>query len=313
VVGETQWQNAAIREQLAHLEAVIHDQADALQELAAQAAIRHAQLLEALRFIHNRGSWRRERLRVLRSDPSYERAYTDPDPLVSVVIPTHDRYRLLRERAIPSVLAQTHQNFEIVVVGDAAPDDARTAVESFCDPRLSFFNLPYRGPYPDQPEAAWMVSGVPPANEGVRRARGRWIAVLDDDDAFRPHHLTRLLERARRDRLELVYGRAASHLADGQQIAIGQFPPRLGEIAVQAAIYHAGLADTFEWELADAAFGLPGDWAFCLRAMEAGVRIGMLDEMTIDIFPSRSWTQRWENDPFFGAPAVSADEVSGLA
>ncbi len=87
-----------------------------------------------------------------------------------MVIPTYDNHQLLRERAIPSVLAQTHQNFEIVVVGDAAPDEARRTVEGFDDPRITFVNLGYRGPYPADPETRWLVAGVPPYNEAVRRA-----------------------------------------------------------------------------------------------------------------------------------------------
>src|SRR5204863_9260495 len=112
--------------------------------------------------------WHRERLRELRADPSYELPYAEPEPLVSVAIPTYDNHRLLRERSIPSVLAQTYQNFEIVVVGDAAPEEAREAAESFGDPRKRFSNLPYRGPYPQDPEERWKVAGVPPYNEGVR-------------------------------------------------------------------------------------------------------------------------------------------------
>lgn len=296
------------RQLVAHLDAVVRGQAAALartearlEELAGQVreasasrAAQHAQLLEALRFIHSRGQWRRERLRELRADPSYERPFTDPDPLVSVVIPTYDNHRLLRERAIPSVLAQTHQNFEVVVVGDAAAEAARVAVESFDDPRISFSNLPYRGPYPEDPEVRWLVAGVPPYNEAVRLARGLWIASLADDDAFRPDHVERLLAHVCRERLELAYGRMRMHLRDKSTTSLGRFPPEHGQFGFQSALYHRGLAGIFELELADASLGLPCDWGMCLRMMEAGVRIGMLDEETVDYYPSRTWTPRWE-------------------
>jgi glycosyltransferase involved in cell wall biosynthesis len=239
----------------------------------------------------------------LRSSAEYERAYVHPQPLISVVIPTYDNYTLLRERSIPSILAQSYQNFEIVVVGDAAPEDTRQVVDGFDDPRISFHNLPYRGPYPEDPETRWLVSGVPAYNEAVRRAGGLWIAPLDDDDAFHPEHLERLLKRARDERLELVYSRLAVHFGSGRRDTLGRFPPELGEFGVQSALYHSELGSIFEYELADAAFGLASDWALCLRMMEAGVLIGMLNEVTVDYYPSRSWTPRWEGDRYGPDPA----------
>ncbi len=78
------------------------------ERAASGRTSQHEQLVEILRFVHGRGQWHRERLRQLRDDPAYEPPYSDPEPLVSVVIPTYDNHQLLRERAIPSVLAQTH-------------------------------------------------------------------------------------------------------------------------------------------------------------------------------------------------------------
>jgi putative methyltransferase (TIGR04325 family) len=320
-------QLGAIRALLAQLQDVVTSQGEAsaqlgsrlytFQEAASSAArAEHRHLVEVLRSVHDRAQRRRERLHELRADPEYERAYSDPDPLVSVVIPTYDNYRLLGERSIPSILAQSYQNFEAVVVGDAAPDEARQVVEAFDDPRITFYNLPYRGPYPADPETAWLVYGVPAYNEAGRRARGRWIAILDDDDAFRPHHLERLLEHARGKRLEMTYARMSVHFADASETTIGSFPPTMGQFGEQVALYHAGLRKIFERELADAAFGLPSDWALCLRMMEAGVRIGMLDDVTVDYYPSRSWTPRWEGDrygPEQESADTSAENGSGAA
>src|SRR5262249_50302660 len=111
VLGET-------RDRAKALETLASTQLEQLERLTAGAeAMRssrdaqHVQLVEILRSIHDRSQWRRVRLRELRASDGYERAYSDPDPLVSVVIPTYDNHELLRERAIPSVLAQTYQNF----------------------------------------------------------------------------------------------------------------------------------------------------------------------------------------------------------
>jgi hypothetical protein len=287
VAGETQSQLTVVSAAVERLEA-------RAAELREQGRAENARLLEALRATNSQGEARRRHLDELRARPEYERSFTEPDALVSVVIPTYDNHEALRERSLPSVLSQSYQNFEIVVVGDAAPDEARVAIESFEDPRIRFFNLPYRGPYPEDPEIRWLVAGGPPFNEAVRQARGHWIAPLGDDDAFRPQHLECLLTHARSERLELAYSRLCMHSADGKTESLGGFPPEHGNFGFQSAIYHHGLAQIFQLQLSDAPLGLPGDWGMCLRMMEAGVRIGMLDEETLDYFPSRVWTPRWQ-------------------
>ena len=58
-------------------------------------------------------------------------------PRVSVIIPTHRRPVLLKA-AVQSVLDQTFQDFEIVVVDDASGDNTKEVVEAFADPRIRY-------------------------------------------------------------------------------------------------------------------------------------------------------------------------------
>ena len=266
-----------------------------LIQLEAALTAQHgesARLREIARAICDREPLQRERLRDLRASDGYLAPFSEAEPLVSVVIPTFDNYLLLRERAIPSILAQSYQHFEVVVVGDAAPDEARAAVESFGDARLRYSNLAYRGPYPSDPLGRWRVAGVPPFNEAVRLAGGRWIAPLDDDDAFRPEHIERLLETARGEQLELVYGTMLRRHPDDSTAVLGRFPPENEQFGLQSTIYHAGVAEIFALELTDWLFDLPYDWGVCQRMLRAGVRMGMVDEVTVDYFPSQWWTPR---------------------
>jgi putative methyltransferase (TIGR04325 family) len=275
--------------------AVRESPAAELRELRAEVESRGDELergREALLAIYDREPWRRSRLWELRAGPEYQPAFTEDEPLVSVVIPTYDNYRLLEERSIPSVLAQTYQNFEVVVVGDDAPPEARAVLESFGDSRISFHNRTYRGPYPEDPRERWLVAGVPPYNEAARRARGAWIAPLDDDDAFRPHHLQRLLEAAQENQWELAYGQVEIHRPDGGNERLGRFPPEHGHASLQMAIYHAGLVPIFELELIDALFNIPSDWGLFRRMLRAGVRMGMLDAVVVDGYPSALWMRR---------------------
>lgn len=211
----------------------------------------------------------------------------DTDPLVSVVIPTWNRVGTLADRAIPSALAQTHTNIEVIVVGDASPPETAEAIAALDDERVVFHNLTFRGPYSEDPNRSWLASGTPGFNAGVAIARGLWIAPLGDDDAFVPEHVGGLLAMARAQRLEFAYGRLRMNLPDGSQSLLGEFPPRLAQIGLQAAIYHAGLGAIMELELGHAVFGKPNDWGLVHRMMRAGVRTGMSSEVSVDYFPSQ--------------------------
>ena len=190
-------------------------------------------------------------------------------------MPTYDRADMLRERSIPSVLAQTYQNFEIVVVGDAAPDAVGEALASIGDPRIRFVNQTVRGPYSPWAEHAWMAVGTPPYNRAMAEAEGLWLAPLDDDDSFTPDHIERLLADARERRLELVYGLLRCRYPDGSEDFIGEFPPQTeftelrSSFGLQAAILHTGLR-FMQMHLTDPLFGLANDVALSRRMIRAG-------------------------------------------
>jgi glycosyltransferase involved in cell wall biosynthesis len=96
-------------------------------------------------------------------------------PFFSVIIPVYNRAGPLSQ-AIASVLAQSCQDFEIVVVDDGSSDDPAATVASFADARIRFFRQRNQG-------------GGAARNRGIDEARGRFIAPLDSDDIFLPHHL----------------------------------------------------------------------------------------------------------------------------
>ena len=260
-------------------------------------------VFEILRSIADEEPEMRRRLRRLRESPHYFAAFEEPDPLVSIVVTTYTSFETLRDRALPSALAQTHRNIEVVVVGDAAPPETAEVIRAFGDRRVRYDNLPMRGPYPPDPARAWLMSGTPPYNAAVAMAQGLWIAPLADDDAFMPEHIEQLLELARERRLELVYGRLLAHLADGSETLIGEFPPRWGQFGVQGCIYHAALS-FMELSLSDELFDVPNDWSLCRRMMRAGVRMGMLDKPTAHYYPSAQWGRRTEPSE----PVAPADD-----
>lgn len=214
-------------------------------------------------------------------------AWDEPDPLVTIAIPTRNRQKLLIERALPSALEQTYENLEVIVIGDADAD-VRAAVEAVADPRVRFVSTTHRYERPDGDP--WLTAATLTRNEGYRLARGRWLVDLDDDDSLRPQAIADLLEHARRRGLEVVYAKIQEHRPSGATRAIGSFPPVLGEFSWHGAIVHAGLR-FFEREHVAGDLGLPGDW-FCMeRMLRAGVRIGRPDRITGDYYPSRAWLE----------------------
>lgn len=292
-IGETRAEVVAAREETRQRLDAIEAAVERLQERVAAippppAPADEARLLEAIRVAAEDEQRARAALWAARASDGYPAAYEEDEPLVSVVIATYDNHELLRERSLPSVLGQTYERLEVIVVGDAAPDASRAAVEGFGDPRVRFHNLSVRGPYPDDVTRRWQVSGGPPYNAGVRLASGRWVAPQDDDDAWHPDHVERLLGLARAQRAELVYGKLRVCGGPDDGSSVGAFPPVQGEFGMQGSLYHAALGPIFECELSDGVWNEPTDWAWCRRMLRAGVRVAMLDEEVVDYYPSRA-------------------------
>lgn len=200
------------------------------------------------------------------------------DPLISVIIPTYNRSELLTQRTIPSVLAQSYRNFELIIVGDHCTDDTEQLVRKIEDPRVRFFNLSQRGKYPEKGYNRWMVAGVVPRNNGLELASGEWIAPLDDDDEFTVDHLETLLSYAVRSGFEMVYGVVRMEKESGEWINCGSWPLRYQNICHQAVLYHSRLKflkyDINAWK-----FNEPDDWNLWRRMKDAEVKIGFLKKV----------------------------------
>jgi glycosyltransferase involved in cell wall biosynthesis len=117
-------------------------------------------------------------------------------PKVSVIIPTYNRALLLRE-AIQSVLDQTFQDFEIIVVNNYSIDNTIDVVKSFEDERIKVINIRNNG----------IIAKS--RNRGLKESRGNYLAFLDSDDRWLPEKLEIQVEYLR-NHLEyhLVYSNA---------------------------------------------------------------------------------------------------------
>jgi len=130
-------------------------------------------------------------------------------PKVSVIIPTRNRAPLLR-LALASVLAQSYQDFEIIIVDDASVDDTQAVIANIADVRIRYFR-----------HAANRGEGAS-RNAGIARAGGDYIAFLDDDDTWLPEKLAAQVEALDRcpARVGGVYtGYVRFHIETGATIA----------------------------------------------------------------------------------------------
>lgn len=114
-------------------------------------------------------------------------------PRISIVTATYNRSNVLRH-AIRSVINQTFDSWELLVIGDACTDDTADVVASFADPRIRFVNLATNA-------GEQSVAN----NEGVRLSRGRCVAYLNHDDIWLPQHLAVLHAHLEHTGADLVY------------------------------------------------------------------------------------------------------------
>lgn len=214
----------------------------------------------------------RRGLEELRRNRSYATAFGTPDPLVSVRIASYQRTDALMDIAIPSVLRQTHQNFELIIVNDGPNPRTRDAVASLHDERIRYVEFARRHSYPDDPHSRWMVAGAPGMNYGADLARGDWIAPLDEDDEFFPEHIEVLLRLAQTERVELAYGALVRrNLINGAEERIWSSPPAISEFSFQGAIYLRSLNSLFRYDESSWMVDEPSDWNLIRRMTAAGV------------------------------------------
>lgn len=101
-------------------------------------------------------------------------------PLITIGIPTYARTTYLRT-ALESCFSQTFSNYEIIVHDDTQGDSVKTLVESYGDARVRYLQ--------NDP----MLGLVAKLNDFLVQARGEWLVILCDDDAFEPGLLQELV------------------------------------------------------------------------------------------------------------------------
>ncbi len=97
-------------------------------------------------------------------------------PIFSVIIPVYNRANVIA-RNLQSVLDQSFQDFEIIVVDDGSHDNPKVVIDSINDSRILYIHQDNKG-------------AAAARNKGVHEAKGSYVAFLDSDDLWLPHHLS---------------------------------------------------------------------------------------------------------------------------
>jgi glycosyltransferase involved in cell wall biosynthesis len=190
--------------------------------------------------------------------------------------------------AIESVLHGAVADWELLVVGDACTDDTGQVVAGFGDPRVTFANLTTNSG--DQ---------AVPNNDGLRRARGRYVAFLNQDDLFFPDHLGRCIDELERTGADLVWVPCAA-IRPSTPEALGEdrweaelhgvpptpaYSPRAFYFASSWVFRRQLFTEIGPWRGHDELYVTPSqDWLF--RAWASGASLRFLPHVSVLVLPS---------------------------
>ncbi len=210
------------------------------------------------------------------------------DPIVSVIMATYNSSNTLK-LALKTVLWQDFTDFEIWVVGDSCTDDTEEVVLSFGDRRINWVNMRKNSGGQGAPN-----------NEGIRRARGEYIAYLGHDDLWFPWHLSTLVRHIRESGADFVHPLSALFSPSGLESMVG--PPS----EKRTNTYHFTPPPSCWLHRKDVVedIGYWGDHIKLHRGVDfdylrkfqlAGKKISFIPKLTLVKFPSHMWSNYTKN------------------
>lgn len=155
------------------------------------------------------------------------------EPLVTIAIPSYNQEEFIGE-TISSILAQTHQNIELLVYDDCSKDRTVQVVSSFDDSRVKLIKADYNL----GPEGNW--------NRCLSEIKGEYFLLVPGDDTLFPSYLEKKLEVFKADtqkKLAIVGCDRTIINSNGKQLMSRGFPPGAGEFKysqILSAVYKKG-------------------------------------------------------------------------
>jgi glycosyltransferase involved in cell wall biosynthesis len=111
-------------------------------------------------------------------------------PLISVIIPAYNHEKFIGA-AIDSVLGQTVDDFELIVINDGSTDRTGEIIESYTDPRISYY-------YQSNQDAFNTI------NRGLSLVNGQFVAILNSDDVYTVDRFEKILEFQKRNKSQCI-------------------------------------------------------------------------------------------------------------
>ncbi|WP_163195543.1 glycosyltransferase family 2 protein [Clostridium thermarum] len=199
---------------------------------------------------------------------------------VSVIIPTYNRDKTI-ERAIKSVLNQTYNNIEIIVVDDNSSDKTCDIVNSIDDDRIKYIKLNSN------------MGACYARNVGIKQASGNYIAFQDSDDSWHKDKLEKQIKYLKDNGFDVVSCVLLQIYENGKT---NKFPSiRLDKIKLSKYIYRGNIYSTitilgkkgcFENIMFDERLPRFQDWDLMIR-MSQEYNVGILDECLVDAYIQR--------------------------
>ena len=167
--------------------------------------------------------------------------------LVSIIMPSYNTAAYIKE-TINSVISQTYQQWELIIVDDCSTDNTDEIVDSFLkDPRIRYMK--------NERNSGAAVS----RNRAIREARGKWIAFLDSDDLWMSEKLEKQIAFMKRNEYSFSYTSYEEIDVDGNSTGV--------KVAGPKKITKIGMFNYC--------------WLGCLTVMYDAAKIGLIPIMDI--------------------------------
>lgn len=210
--------------------------------------------------------------------------------MISVVMPTYNREKTIG-MAVNSILEQTYQDFEIIIVDDCSDDKTLEVIKKFDDSRIRCIQMERN------------MGACAARNRGVEEARGDIIAFQDSDDEWLPDKLERQVAQLEYEQADFSAGRMRRYYLDSKtRYKIYPSKKMKSEKCTYKAVLYKNCVTTpnlmvrrtcFEKVKFDPDIKKYQDWDFVLMMLKAGFKMTFLNEIVLNSYiGSNSITSR---------------------